>query len=260
MNGQRQIVVAATLRVVGYDLATGHEQWTVRGIARFVCMSPVVGDDNTLYVAAWAAGGDESERIAVEPFAVVKKDVDKNGNGTFEEDELPEGAIKQRFPQVDRDKNGSLTEAEYDYFRRLFEQGQNGVIAIKPGANGEATESHLLWKQRKLVPFCASPLFIDGHLFTVKDGGILANFDVKTGKHLRQGRVSGNDNYYASPVGGDGKIFLLDEEGHLTVVSATKDWQTLHTAEFNEKTYATPAIVDNKIYLRTSGHLYCFGE
>ena len=23
---------------------------------------------------------------------------------------------------------------------------------------------------------------------------------------------------------------------------------------------ATPAIVDNKIYLRTNGHLYCFGE
>ena len=260
VDGQRQIVVAATLRVIGYDLETGQELWTVRGISRAVCMSPVVGADNTLYVAGWAAGGDESQRIAVEPFSVVKKEIDKNGNGTFEESELPKGDIKQRFPQVDRDKSGSITEAEYEYFRMLFEQGQNSVIAIKPGAKGEATESHLLWKQRKLVPFCSSPLFVDGVIFTIKDGGILASLDAKTGKHLKQGRAFGTEDYYSSPVGGDGKIYLLDEEGRLTVVSAEKDWSILHTADFAEKSFATPAIVDNKIYLRTSGHLYCFSQ
>ncbi|HLQ45510.1 MAG TPA: PQQ-binding-like beta-propeller repeat protein, partial [Planctomycetaceae bacterium] len=260
VDGRRQIVVAATLRVVGYDFETGTELWTVRGISRAVCMSPVIGDDNTLYVAGWAAGGDESERIGVPPFSVVVKDIDKNANGTFEEDELPKGPIQQRFPQVDRDKNGSITEAEYEYFRKLFEQGQNVVIAIKPGAHGEATESHLLWKQRKLVPFCASPLFVDGLLFTIKDGGILACLDAATGQHLKQGRAFGTEDYYSSPVTGDGKLYLLDEEGHLSVVSATKDWRILHTAEFTEKTFATPAIVDNKIFLRTNGHLYCFGQ
>ncbi len=260
VNGQRQVVVAATLRVIGYDFESGKELWTVRGISRAVCMSPVIGSDNMLYVAGWAQGGDDAERISVEPFAVVKKDVDKNGNGTLEENELPEGDIKKRFPQVDRDKSGSITEREYEYFRMLFEQGKNLVIAIKPGAKGEATESHLLWKQPKLVPFCSSPLFMDGLVFTMKDGGILATLDAQTGKHLKQGRVSGTEDYYSSPIGGDGKVFVIDEEGRLTVVSAEKTWRILHTAEFGEKTFATPAIVDNKIYLRTNGHLYCFGE
>ncbi len=260
VEGRKQIVVAATLRVIGYDLATGKELWTVRGIARFICASPVIAPDNMLYVAGWAAGGDESERFSVQPFSVIRAETDKNLNGTFEEDELPKGDIKQRFTQVDRDKNGSVTESEYEFFRMLFDQGQNSVVAIKPGAKGDATDSHLLWKQRKLVPFCASPIVANGTLFTIKDGGIFASLDVKSGKHSKQGRVSGTDDYYASPVGGDGKIFLFNEEGRLTVVSATKDWQTLHTTEFNEKVYATPAIVDNQIFVRTNGHLFCFGE
>ena len=59
---------------------------------------------------------------------------------------------------------------------------------------------------------------------------------------------------------GDGKIYLLSQEGRLTVISAAGDWQVLHTAEFGEPTYATPALVDGCIYLRTAGHLYCFGD
>jgi outer membrane protein assembly factor BamB len=260
VNGQKQIVIAATLRVVGYDFETGKELWTVRGISRMVSLSPFLTESGTLITGGWAAGGDETERISVQPFSVVKKDLDKNGNGKLENDELPKGDIKQRFPQVDRNKDGSLTEAEYEYFRSLFEQGQNSIVAIKPGAQGEATETHLLWKQRKLVPFCSSPVAVGEFIFTVKDGGIFACLDLKNGKHIKQGRASGTDDYYSSPVAGDGKLFLIDEEGRLTVLSADSECRTLHTADFGEKAFATPAIVGNRLYLRTNGHLYCFGE
>lgn len=260
VNGQKQIVVAATLRVVGYDFETGKELWTVRGISRMVSLSPFLTESGTLITGGWAAGGDESERISVQPFSVVKKDFDKNSNGTLENDELPKGDIKQRFPQVDRNKDGSLTEAEYEYFRSLFEQGQNSIVAIKLGAQGEATETHLLWKQRKLVPFCSSPVAVGDFIFTIKDGGIFACLDLKNGKHIKQGRASGTDDYYSSPVAADGKLFLIDEEGRLTVISADPECRTLHTADFGEKAFATPAIVGNRLYLRTNGHLYCFGE
>ena len=260
VNGQKQIVVAATLRVIGYDFETGKELWTVRGISRMVSLSPFLTESGTLITGGWAAGGDETERISVQPFSVIKKDLDKNANGTLEESELPKGDIKQRFPQVDRNKDGSLTEAEYEYFRTLFEQGQNSIVAIKPGAHGEATETHLLWKQRKLVPFCSSPVAVGDFVFTIKDGGIFACLDLKNGKHIKQGRASGTDDYYSSPVAADGKLFLIDEEGRLTVLSADPECRTLHTAEFGEKAFATPAIVGNRLYLRTNGHLYCFGE
>ncbi|MEX2172925.1 MAG: PQQ-binding-like beta-propeller repeat protein, partial [Pirellulaceae bacterium] len=56
VEGKRQIVTAGSLRVVGYDWQTGRELWTVGGLARVVCVSPVVGPDNTLYGARWGAG------------------------------------------------------------------------------------------------------------------------------------------------------------------------------------------------------------
>ncbi|GIT28422.1 MAG: hypothetical protein Ct9H300mP1_04680 [Planctomycetaceae bacterium] len=84
VGGKKQIIVAATLRVVGYDLKTGKELWTVRGLSRAVCNTPVVGGDGKLYVAGWARGGDIDERISVEPFAKLVAARDKNKNGTLE--------------------------------------------------------------------------------------------------------------------------------------------------------------------------------
>jgi outer membrane protein assembly factor BamB len=110
------------------------------------------------------------------------------------------------------------------------------------------------------VPFCASPLYYRGLVFTVKDGGILQALDAKTGKATKQGRLEASDDYYASPVGGDGKVYVVDVQGRLTVISAQEKWSILHTANFVDDVYATPALADGRVYLRTSKHLYCFGE
>ncbi|HEY3967573.1 MAG TPA: PQQ-binding-like beta-propeller repeat protein [Planctomycetaceae bacterium] len=262
VEGKRQIVVSATLRVVGYDLATGRELWTARGIARFVSATPVIGDDNTLYIAGWAAGGDDGGiKFEAPAFDDVASAYDKNKNGTFEEEELPEGGpIRMRFVQVDRDKSGGLTREEYEYFRNLFQAGRNVVIAVKPGGQGDVSKTHVLWTYAKHVPFCASPVVVGDRLFSIKDGGIVSCLAAHTGKPFKQGRLEAIGDYYSSPVAGDGKLYLLNEEGQLTVISSTGDWQVLHTADFGENTYATPALVDGKIYLRTTGHLYCFGE
>jgi outer membrane protein assembly factor BamB len=259
-NGMKQVVVAGTLRVIGYDLATGKEVWTVRGIARTICMTPVLGDDGLLYVAGWSAGGDADARIEIEPFDDVLKRVDKNGNGKLEADELTTGPIAERFTQVDVDKDGSITREEYNRFRELFAKGQNQVLAIRPGGKGDVTDSHVAWHNTKQVPFCASPLYVNGLVFTVKDGGYLSCLDARDGKLLKRDRVPGAGNFYSSPVVGDGKVYLLSERGRLTVVSAKKDWRVLATNDFAEDVYATPAIVDGRIYLRTGGHLYCFGQ
>ena len=254
----KQIVVAGTLRVAGYDFETGKEVWTVHGISRTVCMTPVVGSDGRLYVAGWSAGGDADARIAVEAFDVVIKQRDKNGNGTLERDELDGHPFQERFEQVDTNKDGSITRAEYERYRELFQKGQNVVLAIRPGGKGDVTQSHVVWRNTKQVPFCASPLFVKDCLFTVKDGGFLSSLDAKDGKLIQRDRLPGSGNYYSSPVAGDGKVYLLNERGRLTVVSAAHDWQVLAQSDFEEDTYATPAIVESRIYLRTAGHLYCF--
>jgi outer membrane protein assembly factor BamB len=258
-GGRKQVVVAGTLRVVGYDLETGKEAWTVRGIARTVCATPVVSDDGLLYLSGWAAGGDAGARIHVEPFDRVIKQLDKNGNGKLEADELTTGPIAERFTQVDLDKDGSITREEYERFRGLFELGQNVVLAVRPGGRGDVTATHVAWRNTKEVPFCASPLYYGGHVFTVKDGGFLSCLDARDGRLLRRDRLPGGGNYYSSPVAGDGKVYLLSERGQLTVVSAAADWRVLGSSDFEEDAYATPALADGRVYVRTARHLYCFG-
>jgi hypothetical protein len=135
--GRKQVVIAGTLRVIGYDLESGKELWTVRGISRTVCATPVVGDDHRLYLAGWAAGGDAGERIEPDPFDDVVKGLDKNANGKLEETELTTGPMAQRFTQVDVNKDGSVTRAEYERFRELFAKGRNVVLAVRPGGSGE---------------------------------------------------------------------------------------------------------------------------
>jgi len=258
-EGHPQIVVAATLRVVGYDLETGKEAWTVRGISRTVVSSPSVGSDGHLYLAGWAAGGDEAEKIRVEPFDDVATLRDSNKDGLLEEEELKEGPVYQRFTQADRNKDGHLTRVEYELFRSLFDQGRNLLLSIRQGASGDSTETHVRWRHLKLVPFCASPVLVDGLLFTIKDGGILQCLNANTGKATKPLRLEASGSYYASPVAGDGKIYLIDEQGRLTVIAARQDLEVLHMADFKEDVFATPAVVDGRIYLRTASALFCFG-
>jgi outer membrane protein assembly factor BamB len=260
-GGRRQVVVAGTLRVVGYDLESGKEAWTARGISRTVCATPAVGDDGRLYVAGYSAGGDPADRIEVPPFDEAVKALDKNGNGRLEAGELPDGPIKQRFTQVDLDKDGSITKAEYERFRGLFRETKNVVLAVRPGGSGDVTDTHVAWRQTRHVPFCASPLAVGGVVFAVADGGVLATLDARDGRVVRRDRLEGAGGaYYASPVTGDGKVYLVSERGRLTVVSAAGEWKDLATADFKESVYATPALADGRIYLRTAGHLYCLGR
>ena len=258
VGDRRQIVVAATLHVVGYDFETGKELWRCRGVSRTVCSTPVVGDDGKLYVAGWSAGGEADDRIHVEPFVEAAANFDKNGNELLEEAELPGGPIKERFPQVDRDKDGGISRAEYDYFSNLFDQSRNVVLAIRPGGEGDITDSHVAWESTRHVPFCASPVYDRGRIFTVKDGGICCSLDADSGKLLKVGRLAGTKNYYASPVAGDGKVYLIDEQGTLSVIASKANWQIVSSSDFGENVYATPAICDGCVYLRTAGHLYCF--
>lgn len=261
-SGKRKyIVIAGTLRMVGYDLETGKEAWTVRGMSRTVCTTPVVGADGRLYASTWTPGADEGSRIEVPAFETFIKGIDKNNNGKLEVDEVPKGPVHDRFSQFDANKDGSITRDEYERFRGLFQKTQNVLLAVRPGGTGDISNTHVDWRFDKQLPFCCSPLHTAGIVFVVKDGGFLSSVDARDGKLVKRDRLaSGSGNYYASPVAGDGKVYLLSERGKLTVVSAEKEWDEIATADFKEDVYATPALVDGKIYLRTAGHLYSFGS
>src|SRR5262249_37440539 len=206
-----------------------------------------------------AAGGDPGAAIAVEPFDDVINRLDKNGNGKLERSELNSHPFGERFTQVDTNGDGSISRAEYERFRELFQKGRNAVLAINPGGKGDVTTSHVAWANPRQVPFCASPLYHNGLVYTVKDGGLFACLGARNGKPFKFDRLPGAGSYYSSPVAGDGKIYVVNESGTLSVLQAGRDWKVLSTSDFGEAVYATPAIADGRIYLRTAGHLFCFG-
>jgi outer membrane protein assembly factor BamB len=66
------------------------------------------------------------------------------------------------------------------------------------------------------------------------------------------------DEYYASPVGGDGKVYLISREGNVSVLTGGGDWTIASTGALNEEVFATPAIADGHIWVRTATALYDF--
>lgn len=259
VDGKKQIVVSATLRIVGYDVETGREVWTVHGVSRIVNMSPIIGPDNILYAACFSPGNDGESRVAPLPVDELFA-ADTDGNGTIEEKEFPDHPFKGRFTQLDRNKDGHLAKDEYLSVARTHSEGKNVFLAVTPGGIGDITKTHVRWEQSKQLPYCPSPLYYEGHLYMIKDGGILSVLDAASGKVLKHARLKATGSYFASPIAGDGKIYLLSQKGDLTVVAAKSGWDELHTVSLEGDGHATPAIADGRLFVRVGDALYCFGD
>jgi hypothetical protein len=57
----------------------------------------------------------------------------------------------------------------------------------------------------------------------------------------------------------DGKIVVIGREGIGLVVEAGPQFRVLATNDLKEKVYASPAVANGRLYVRTWDHLYCFG-
>ena len=109
------------------------------------------------------------------------------------------------------------------------------------------------------MPNVPSPLAYRGVLYTLKEGGILTSYDMRTGEVSKQARLQGAlGDYYASPVAADGKLYVVSEEGKATVIQAGAQWQTLRVNDLGDGCRATVAIGDGRLYIRTYETLYCF--
>jgi outer membrane protein assembly factor BamB len=98
-------------------------------------------------------------------------------------------------------------------------------------------------------------------LYFIKNGGILTALNAATGQELKTGRVTGAlGAFSASPVAADGKIFLVNEEGKGAVLRAGGAWEVLAVNNIGEGSFATPALSQGRIYVRSDEALWCFGS
>jgi outer membrane protein assembly factor BamB len=265
-NGPKQIIIPESFQLSSYAVKDGKRVWWVRGLA---CeMKSVASVDNdTLYVNGWGFSQNQPGRqVPTVSFKEGLARFDKNKDGKVAGDEITGDepmdkmlSPKFGFPAFDLDRDGSLDAKEWDVFRSML-ASENGLLAIKLGGEGDMTASAIKWRYQRPVPQVPSTLLYKGTLFMVNDSGILISFNPATGDVVKQGRLKGAiDKYFASPIGADGKVILVSQDGTVSVVDAKGDWEVQAVNALGDEVFATPAVADGRIYLRTKSTLYSFG-
>jgi outer membrane protein assembly factor BamB len=253
-GGVTEAVLPGFTQMRAYDVKSGKETWRLRGLPTAACTTPVLGD-GMLFFAGWAPGKD----VPMPSYDKILE-ADQNGDGVLAKSEASE-MMASFFASFDSDKDDKLTRAEWQGFLDILSKGENSLIAVKPGGKGDITESHVAWKQTRGLPYVPSPLLYRGNVYLVKDGGLVSCFKAKSGEPVyQQERIGVIGNYYASPVAANGSIFVASVNGVLSVLDAGEKPEVIGRTDFKERVSATPAIVDNKLYVRTADHLWAFGK
>jgi outer membrane protein assembly factor BamB len=167
--------------------------------------------------------------------------------------------LGEHFGWIDENDDKFIVSPEWNKARGLG-VGEWGAIAVRPGrALGQLERGAIRWRLQKNIPYIPAPLLYKGVYYMVKTGGIITSLDPATGRILKEGRSPGAmGEYYASPVAADGKVFLANTEGKLTVLKAAAEWEVLAVNDLGDEISATPALSDGRLYVRTHGTLYCF--
>ena len=130
-------------------------------------------------------------------------------------------------------------------------------MAVRPDKTGGA-KGELVYDVTKSVPLVPSFVVKDDLLFLWTDSGVVTCLDAPTGKVHWRKRVG--HSCYSSPIWIDGRLYGISKRGEVIVLAASKDFKELGRVDLDEKTFATPAIANGVMYLRTRSRLYSLGK
>ena len=239
--------------------------WWVRGLA---CEMKSIAsyDADSLYVNGWGFPTNQvGQQVKTIAFEEGLQRFDKNNDRLIAKSEIAatdrmSKMLLDAFEAFDANRDEKLNATDWEIFQSMM-ASENGLLAIKLGGKGDQTATAIRWRYQKPVPQVPSTLLYKGVLYMINDSGILLSFDPATGNVIKQGRLHGAiDKYFASPVAADDKVFLIGQNGAVSVLKAAGEWEVLAVNELDDECFATPAIADGRIYVRTRSALYCFGS
>jgi outer membrane protein assembly factor BamB len=147
--------------------------------------------------------------------------------------------------------------------RPLFQDGiaffvsgltKTELFAVKTGGQGDVTDSRVLWRLRTHVGKYASPLLVDGLIYTAAEQSFVTCLDSATGQVVWTERIGGS--YAASPIYADGRLYFFNEEGTTTVLQPGRAFTPLATNSLSDGFMASPAASGDSFFLRTRKSLY----
>lgn len=144
------------------------------------------------------------------------------------------------------------------------------VYALPTNKSGQLKDSQLFWvsrNERNITSDVPTPAFYDGDFFILsKNRRILTRVEPKSGTAKWSTPLKSRQKLEASPLAADGKIYLLNFDGEVTVVDAAKgdvlsvipmaDNDTLGEGFIRSSIIAA----HGKLFIRTNSKLYCVGK
>jgi hypothetical protein len=131
-------------------------------------------------------------------------------------------------------------------------------MGVRVDGNGDVSNTHVAWRSRRQVSYVPSPVYYDGHFYSILDEGILCCFNSKTGETVWDERLEGRVR--SSLVLANGNGYSTNDKGVTTVFRATPiKFESVAVNDLKEFCYSTPAIANGRLYLRTGKHLFCIG-
>jgi outer membrane protein assembly factor BamB len=277
-----ELVVLGFKRLTSYKPSTGDEIWWAGGFSVETVGIPVTGE-GLLFASAAALGGRGDEKWdAARTWKITAEQFDRNHDNQIQRDEMTEGFSIVLRPELPPDNPGyAFPMGDMDRLLKFFDKDEDQVIseaewietmsgfatfvqptllAIRPGATKDACESHVAWEIHRGIPEVPSLLYCRGRLYLLRDGGVLTCLEASTGKQLFRERIGAPGQYIASPIAAGDRVLVASVRGIVTVIQVDDKLKILARNNFEEKIFATPALAENKIYLRTTGHLYALGE
>jgi outer membrane protein assembly factor BamB len=267
-QGPKQIIIPESFQLSAYSVADGKRVWWVRGLA---CeMKSIASHDaEYLYINGWGFPQNQpGKQVATTTFEEALTTYDKDKDHVIAKTEVSGSSgsgpmhkmLGAAFEAFDMNRDEKLDAKDWEVFRGMM-ASENGLLAIKMGGQGDQTATAIRWRYQKPVPQVPSTLLYHGVLYMINDSGILLSFDPATGNVIKQGRLHGAiDKYFSSPVAADDKVFLIGQGGQVSVLKAAGEWEVLAVNELDDECFATPAIADSRLYIRTRSALYSFGK
>jgi hypothetical protein len=131
--------------------------------------------------------------------------------------------------------------------------------AIKhAGATGDATDTHVVWKQPKGATTESTPVVVGSRLYYVNSGGIATCLNTTDGSIVWQERIG--PDFAATPLFAAGRLYFFDSWGKCYVIQPGDTFQLLATNRLESGCMASPAVVEKAMIVRTKTHLYRIEE
>ena len=132
------------------------------------------------------------------------------------------------------------------------------ILGLKHDGSGRINEDKIVWRANKGVSYVPSPISEGEFFLVVSDAGVACCYRAKDGKMMWQERLGGE--HHASLVSAEGLVHFLSDNGVTTIVKPGPEFQVIAKNDLAEHCFASPAISDGKIFIRTDKHLFAIGK